>query len=150
MGDDAYEKSRKGRKYKMRGPRIWIPLSVLQSAAYASISLAAKALLLDLAAQLRAKHGDIYNNGDLTTALRVLLTRGWKSDKTIRKAAKQLEKVRLIIKTRQGCLPNRANLYAVTWLPLNENRKLDITGRGFPFNAYLLEDERPEENEEVE
>lgn len=140
MGIDANERIRRPDKYKdkMRGPRIWLPLDVLQGAAYASVSTTAKALLLDLAAQLRAKHGEIYNNGDLTTAMRVLSKRGWKNDKTIRNAAAELEKAHLIVKTRQGHLPNTCNLYAVTWLELNENRKLDITKRGFQFNGYKL------------
>lgn len=124
-------------KNKMAGPRIWIPLDALQSAAYASLSMTAKALLIDLAAQLRAKFGEVKNNGDLTTALRVLSLRGWKSDKTIRRAAKELEKAMLVVKTRQGHLPNKANLYAVTWLELNESSKLDITKIGFPYKAYL-------------
>ncbi|MGJ8620070.1 MAG: hypothetical protein ACSHWN_07050 [Methylophilaceae bacterium] len=140
MGIDANERIRKPNMDKMKGPRIWFPLDVLQGSAYASVSTTAKALLLDLAAQLRAKHGKIYNNGDLTTAMKVLSKRGWKNDKTIRNAAAELEKAHLIVKTRQGHLPNTCNLYAVTWLELNENRKLDITKRGFPYKAYILSD----------
>lgn len=84
------------------------------------------------------------NNGDLTTAIKVLSARGWKSDKTIRKAANELEKAKLITKTRQGHLPNLCNLYAVTWLPLNENDKLDITARGHQLNAYKLLERLPQ------
>ena len=124
-------------KNKMIGPRIWIPLDVLQSKAYSSLSITAKALLIDLAGQLRSKFGEIKNNGDLTTALKIMAIRGWKSDKTIRRAAKDLERVDLIVKTRQGQLPNKANLYAVIWLDLNESPKLDITKLGFPYKGYL-------------
>lgn len=144
MGVDAHEKARKPVKFQMQGARIWLPLDVLQGAAYAMLSSTAKALLLDLAAQLRAKHGEIVNNGDLTTALSVLSNYGWKSDNTIRRATKQLEMNKLIEKTRQGHLPNKANLYAVTWLPLNENPKLDITARGFHFKGYKLLEKLPE------
>lgn len=140
MGVDRAEQERRPRDFKMKGPRIWLPLDVLQGAAYASLSSTAKALLIDLAAQLRAKNGDIYNNGDLTTAMKVLSKHGWKSDKTVRSAAKQLVKAKLIVLTRQGHLPNVANLYAVTWLPLNESQKIDITSRGFPLMAYKLAD----------
>ena len=141
----SYEKQKKANsnKFQLKGARIWLPLDVLQGEAYASVSPTAKGLLLDLAAQLRANHGDITNNGDLTTALAVLSKRGWKNDKTIRNAAKQLENESLIVKTRQGHLPNKANLYAVTWLPLNENDKLDITARGFGLNSYKLKDRPP-------
>lgn len=143
MAVDRAERARKPDKFQMKGARIWLPLDVLQGAAYASLSISAKALLLDLAAQIRSKHGQIANNGDLTTALSVLSLRGWKDDKTIRTAAKRLEAARLIIKTRQGQRPNKANLYAVTWLPLNESPKLDISAKGFPLNAYLLMDKPP-------
>ncbi len=137
------QKQANSNKFQLKGARIWLPLDVLQGAAYASVSPTAKGLLLDLAAQLRANHGEIINNGDLTTALAVLSKRGWKNDKTIRNAAKQLENANLIVKTRQGHLPNKANLYAITWLPLNENNKLDITARGFGFNSYKLKDKPP-------
>lgn len=143
MGVDKYERLKKPDKFQMKGARVWLPLDMLQGAAYASLSFSAKALLLDLAAQLRAKHGEITNNGDLTTAHSVLCKRGWKDEKTIRSAAKCLERASLIIKTRQGHRPNKSNLYAVTWLPLNESYKLDISARGFPLYAYKLLDKPP-------
>ncbi len=143
MAIDQAEKIRKPGKFIMTGARIWLPLDVLQGAAYARQSHSSKALLLDLAAQLRAKHGNIINNGDLTTAKSVLSACGWKDEKTIRKAAQRLEQVGLIVKTRQGHYPNKSHLYAVTWLPLNESSKLDISARGFPFHAYLLENKLP-------
>lgn len=144
MGRDRNERGfNKSKKSDlMIGARIWLPLDMLQGAAYASLSYSAKALLVDLAAQLRGK-GGIINNGDLSTAFKVLCECGWKDEKTIRKAAKELESVGLIVKTRQGHRPNTCNLYAVTWLPLNEMDKLDITAKGFPFNAYRLHDPVP-------
>jgi hypothetical protein len=138
MGVDANERIKKPTKFQLKGARIWLPLDVLQGAAYASLSISAKALMIELAGQLRAKHGDIINNGDLTTAISILKPRGWVSEKTIRTAAHDLERAMLIIKTRQGQRPNKCNLYAVTWLPLNESPKLDITARGYPLNAYKL------------
>jgi hypothetical protein len=136
MGVDHTERARKPEKHLMVGPRIWLPLDMLQGAAYASLSFSAKSLLLDLAAQLRSAYGQINNNGDLTTALKTMSKRGWKDGKTIRKAAELLESAGLIVKTRQGRLPNKANLYALTWLPLNESPKLDITAKGYPLYAY--------------
>jgi len=138
MGIDANERIKKPAKFELKGARIWLPLDVLQGAAYASLSISAKALMVELASQLRAKHGDIINNGDLTTAISVLKARGWLSEKTIRTASQDLERAMLIIKTRQGQRPNKCNLYAVTWLPLNESPKLDITARGYQLNAYKL------------
>ncbi len=138
MGVDANERLKKPDKFQLKGARIWLPLDVLQGAAYASLSMSAKALMIELAGQLRAKHGDIINNGDLTTAISILRPRGWVSEKTIRTASHDLERAMLIIKTRQGQRPNKCNLYAVTWLPLNESPKLDITARGYQLNAYKL------------
>lgn len=143
MGIDRIERARKPDKFQMQGARIWLPLEVLQGVAYTSLKPTAKALLLDLAAQLRSSHGQITNNGDLTTAISVLGGYGWKSDKTIRSASKELERNLLIVKTRQGHLPNKANLYALTWLPLNEHPKLDISARGYQFNGYKLMEKLP-------
>jgi hypothetical protein len=141
--DRAKRATSKADAFQMQGARIWLPLEAFHGAAYASLSISAKALLLDLATQLRAKHGNIINNGDLTTAFKILSQRGWKSEKTIRKAANELEAAKLITKTRQGHLPNLCNLYAVTWLPLNEDDKLDITARGHQLNAYKLIERLP-------
>jgi len=143
MGADKNQRNKRGPNFRIDKPRIWIPLDVLQSTAYSKLSISAKALLLDIAAQLRARYGDIYNNGDLTTAMKVLGPRGWRSDKTIRGASKELENAFLIVKTRQGCLPNKANLYAVTWYPLNKMDKLDVSTVNFPLNRYLLFDSPP-------
>lgn len=143
MGIDCAERDKRRSRYKLEGPRIWIPLEMLQSTAYASLSFSEKALLIDLTGQLRAKYGEIYNNGDLTTAFKVLSKLGWKDEKTIRKAAKGLERQKLILKTRQGQRPNLCNLYAVTWLILNEDPKLDVTSKGFQLNAYKLLDKLP-------
>ena len=143
--DRAKRNTSKTDAFQLQGARIWLPLEVFHGAAYASLSMSAKALLVDLATQLRGskKQGGIANNGDLTTAFKVLSKVGWKSDKTIRKAANELEAAKLITKTRQGQLPNLCNLYAVTWLPLNENDKLDITSRGHQLNAYKLLERLP-------
>ena len=143
MGFNRSTTRGKAKRFELKGPRIWLPLSVLHGTAYSQLRPTAKALLLDIASQLRAKNGDITNNGDLTTAYTILSDYGWKSDKTIRTAAKQLENSMLIVKTRQGRLPNLANLYAVTWLPLNEDDKLDVSARNFPLNAFLLLDKPP-------
>lgn len=144
MGIDRIEKVRKPDKFQLKGARVWLPLDMLQGVAYTGLSYSARALLIELTGQLRAKHGDIINNGDLTAAFSVLVKRGWQSEKTIRNAAIELEQAHLIVKTRQGQRPNKCNLYALTWLPLNESNKLDITARGYPFNAYKLLDRPPQ------
>ncbi len=139
MGIDINKRGVKSKPGYIDGPRIWLPLDVLQSKAFASVPNSSKALLICIAAQLRGK-GGINNNGDLVTCMKVLKNYGWKSEKTIRAAAKKLEEKNLLCKTRQGQLPNKPNLYAVTWLPLNESDKLDITNKGFPYLGYKLLD----------
>ena len=136
MGRDRQRAAERPGKWQMTGPRIWLPCEVLTSAAFISCGFSARSLLLELSSQLRAKHGGITNNGDLTTAHTVLGPKGWADPKTIRKASAELESVGLIVKTRQGMKPNLANLWALTWLPLNESPKLDISAAGYPFHAY--------------
>lgn len=67
------------------GPFITVPLSVLRSTAYVSVSSYAKALLFDLAMQYK---GD--NNGDLCAAWKLMKPRGWRSEETLNKAKREL------------------------------------------------------------
>lgn len=127
-------------KDKRDGGRfITIPLCVLTSKAYISVSVHAKALLLDLAMQYR---GD--NNGDLCAAWKLMKPRGWRSEETLAKAKRELLAAELIVETRKGARPNKASLYAVTWCDLDPcNGKLDITAHAFPRGAYCLHDPLP-------
>lgn len=121
------------------GPFVAIPLSVLDSAAFREASPHAKALLMDLVAQLRPA-----NNGDLSACWRFMRTRGWKSQTTLLKAKRELIERHLIIETRKGARPNKASLYAVTWRALDDCAgKLDIKAKDFPRGAYRLLDSPP-------
>lgn len=116
-----------------------IPHSVLNGAAYLSVSSHARMLLFDLIAQYK---GD--NNGDFCAAYSMMQLRGWKSTHTLLKAKKELLNAGLIEETRKGARPNLASLYAVTWLALDDcNGKLDITSAGFHRGAYKLKDAPP-------
>lgn len=116
-----------------------IPHSVLNGAAYLSVSSHARMLLFDLIAQYK---GD--NNGDFCAAYSMMKQRGWKSQHTLLNAKRELLNVGLIEETRKGARPNLASLYAVTWLALDEcNGKLDITPAGFHRGAYKLKDPPP-------
>jgi hypothetical protein len=93
-------------------------------------------LLLDIFAQYNGN-----NNGDLCAAYSMMKLRGWKSTHTLQNAKKELLNADLICETRKGARPNRASLYAVTWLALDDcNGKLDITPHGFNRGAYKLKD----------
>lgn len=121
------------------GQFVAIPLAVLNGAAYISVSSHARMLLLDLIAQYK---GD--NNGDFCAAYSMMQLRGWKSTHTLLNAKKELLDAGLIEETRKGARPNKASLYAVTWLALDDCKgKLDITPAGFHRGAYKLKDPAP-------
>ena len=94
---------------------------------------------MDLVVQYR---GD--NNGDLCAAWKLMKPRGWRSEATLHKAKRELIELGLIVETRKGWRPNKASLYAVTWLDLDYcGGKLDISQKGFTRGAYRLLDPMP-------
>lgn len=134
MGRKSWKDARDKRD---TGGFVAIPLAVLEGRAFREASAYAKALLMDMAAQLR---GD--NNGDLSCTWKLMRERGWKSQETLHKAKQELLDRGLIFETRKGCRPNKASLYAVTWQALDHcGGKLDITAAAFPRGAYKLMDE---------
>lgn len=121
------------------GRFLALPYSVLNGAAYISLSAHARMLLLDLCAQYKGN-----NNGDLCAAYSMMKLRGWKSQHTLQNAKKELLDAGLICETRKGARPNKASLYAVTWQALDDcGGKLDISPRGFNRGAYRLKDPPP-------
>lgn len=120
------------------GAFVRLPLAVLKSRAYIEASPHARMLLLDLAMQYRGN-----NNGDLSAAWSFMKERGWRSKETLTTAKRQLMDLQLIVETRMGARPNKASLYALTWLALDEHPKLEITARQFPRGAYKLRDPLP-------
>lgn len=49
MGIDRHERDRKPDRFEMKGPRIWLPLDIFETSAWANLGCSAKALLLELA-----------------------------------------------------------------------------------------------------
>lgn len=116
-----------------------IPDSVLNGAAYISLTAHARMLLFDLYAQYKGN-----NNGDLCAAYSMMKPRGWKSQHTLQNAKKELLDAELICETRKGARPNKAGLYAVTWQALDDcGGKLEISPRGFNRGAYRLKEPPP-------
>ena len=102
-------------------PFVMFPYHVLDHAVFKTLSTRATKLVMDLAAQYRG-----HNNGDLCAPLSLMRERGWNSSDQLHKAKKELIEKDVIWVTRQGGL-NKANLYALTWFPIDEcNGKLDI------------------------
>jgi hypothetical protein len=96
------------------GPFIALPWAVIDSAAYIGLSYPAKSLLMDMARQYVRD-----NNGRLLASRAHLAGRGWTSHATIARALHELIEAKLIHQTVQGCRPNKASWFAVTWRTLD-------------------------------
>ena len=100
---------------------VMFPYHVLDNAVFKTLSTRATKLVMDLAAQYRG-----HNNGDLCAPLSLMRERGWNSSDQLEKAKKELIEKDVILVARQGGF-NKANLYALTWFPIDEcNGKLDV------------------------
>jgi hypothetical protein len=114
------------------GGFVALPWSVLDSSAYMKLSHPAKALLLELARQC---HGD--DNGRLLLSRAYLAQRGWKSADVIQRAKDELLEAEFIFQTVQGCRPNKASWFAVTWHKLGKVKGFDPDiERAFRQGAY--------------
>lgn len=102
------------------GGFVALPWSVLDSAAYTSLSHPARGLLLEIARQFVRD-----NNGRLLASAAYLETRGWKSRDVITRAKRELLEAGLIFETVKGHRPNKASWYAVTWRTLNKSPAFD-------------------------
>lgn len=96
------------------GGFLALPWSVMDSPAFASLSHAARALLLEVARQFVRD-----NNGRLLLSTAYLRQRGWLSASGIQKAKRELLDAKFIFETVKGQRPNKASWYAVTWRRLD-------------------------------
>ena len=114
----------KGRRTK--GVFIPIPVYVVDHPNFIGLTHKAKALLLDLLAQIRVKEGGTKNNGDLTTAYTIMKERGWRSKETLWNARHELEYYGFLVQTRQGH-NKKPSLFAITWWAIDEcGGKLEV------------------------
>lgn len=124
---------------KMKGRResgafFALPLSVLNSPNGRALSLKAKALLYDLGASYRHGH-----NGDTAITWSMLKARGWASKQTLERARDELLHFGMIEQTRQGGLGIGPNLYAFTWLAIDEcGGKLDVPKTAAPSGRWRM------------
>jgi hypothetical protein len=99
-----------------------VPTIVMDSPNWMRLTGSAVKLVLEFAYQYNG-----YNNGDLTAAYSILKKRHWRSQNTINWAVKELIHYGMIIKTRQGTLDKRPNLFALTWRAIDDNNgKMDL------------------------
>lgn len=102
----------------------------------AVLSHKAAHLLDNLAAQYNGT-----NNGDLSAAPKIMQLFGWKSRGSINDALIELLALGFIELTRQGGR-NQCNLYALTWLPIDECKgKLDVSPTRVQSNLWKPENQ---------
>ena len=115
-----------------QGGFVALPWSVLDCAAYASLSHPAKALLMEIARQFVRD-----NNGRLLASSAHLAKRGWNSTDVITRAKRELLAAGFIHETVMGHRPNKASWYAVTWRALDKLPNYDAgTAETFKRGAY--------------
>lgn len=117
---------------KPDGPFGALPYSVMDSKAYIGASDHAKSLLNALIRQLNGR-----NNGHLHLANSWLKPKGWPSASRNQKSRDELIERSLIIQTRQGGLNAGGNLFAVTWLAIDNFVGLDVTAQTYHKGGYL-------------
>lgn len=109
-----------------------LPHVVLESAAYRGVNTFARALLIDIAMQLKGS-----NNGRLLCSTAHMKPLGWTSQGTLQKAKADLLSARLLYETVKGQRPHKASWYAVTWIPLERLPSYDEGAvEGFVRGSY--------------
>ena len=104
---------------------------ILRSDEWCALSPYSTKLFIDLLNQFNGR-----NNGDLTTAWKIMLERNWKSKDTLFKSIHELEDGGWILRTRQGGL-HKCNLFAVTCFPIDECKgKHDISPTNVAPNTW--------------
>jgi hypothetical protein len=123
----------KGSSGRDAGGFIALPWSVLDCPAYRSLSMHARALLMEVARQFVRD-----NNGRLLLSRAYMATRGWKSSDMLNKAKRELLEGGFIHETVKGHRPNKASWYAITWQTLDRHPGYDAGAvETFPRSAFL-------------
>ncbi|WP_086922422.1 hypothetical protein [Variovorax sp. JS1663] len=118
---------------------LLLPHVVLESPAYRRVSVYARALLMDIAMQLKGS-----NNGWLLCSTTHMKPLGWTSQSTLHKSKTELLDVGLIFETVKGQRPNKPSRYAVTWLALDRLPGFDQGAlESFVRSAYRKGDAAP-------
>ncbi|MBO0940482.1 hypothetical protein [Acidovorax temperans] len=129
-------KLRRGDAGRDAGGFVALPWAVLDSPAYLSLSMHARALLLEVARQFTRD-----NNGWLLLSRAHMAGRGWKSCDMLDKSKRELLAAGFIFETVKGRRPNKAARYAVTWRALDRHPGYDVgTVEVFQRGAYRLKE----------
>lgn len=97
------------------GGFLALPNAVIDSTAFRSLSVHARAFLIDVARQFNG-----FNNGALLCSRAHMAPLGWKSNDMLTKITKELVAARLLHMTVMGRRPNKAAWFAVTWQKLDK------------------------------
>lgn len=117
------------------GSFVALPCVVLDSPNYQKLSLAARALLIEIARQYKGQ-----NNGRLLSSFSYLSKRGWTSKDVITRAKRDLIAAGFIHETVMGHRPNKASAYAITWQSIDRLSGYDVGALElFRRGAYRLE-----------
>ena len=124
-------------KHRQKASFAGIPRVVMECPDYINLSGNAIRLLNEMAYQFKGA-----NNGDLCPAWTLMKARGFNSKSTLTRAIQELLAADMIILTRQGqFIRNKAGLYALTWLFINEcsGKHLDELPTRTPPRSFSLE-----------
>ncbi len=109
-----------------------IPHAVTDGNAFIGLTDHGKALLFAL---MRQHNGN--NNGRLQLTNKWLAAHGWLSKSMNEKSINELIERGLIITTRLGGLNAGCNWYALTWLPISDYSKLDISANQYKQGCWV-------------
>jgi len=113
-----------------------VPREFVDSEIFCQLNHAAVRVLL-----LMVRQHDGFNNGHLHAAEQWMLRHGINSKETVSRAVKELEEAQVIFKTKQGGLGIGPSRYALTWLPLSNDKGLEVSRQAYMthhFNAWKL------------
>lgn len=114
---------RKKEAVSVRGAWTAVPLELLRSRAFSSLSPHATKLFFDFFAQMSA---NARGNGDLSASISVMRPRGWTSKAGLSNAITELLAAHFVVVTRQGGR-RRCTLFAlVPWALDCDLKKLDV------------------------
>ena len=120
MAKDKAQKAHQKGSSRDGGGFVALPWSVLDCAAYRTLSHPAKSLLMEFSRQYVKD-----NNGRLLASTKFLKNRGWNSADVIHRAKLELVGAGLIYETVKGHRPNKASWYAITWQNLDKDSRYD-------------------------
>lgn len=124
--------SKKPEKRALNFRFIPLPLDVVLSPEWKTLSSSAKCLAIDLATQFKGK-----NNGRLSPSFEAMKRHGWTSKDTLARAKKALLECSFVVLTRKGHPPCTAEWIGFTWWPLDWHESMDIQPKEWPYLNFV-------------